>query len=297
MRERPRELRGESLWVCLWPVAARCITHGTSRSPGRRFSLCFPLCGEHSTGSSTRGRRSRGLLSEATLDPLDFGDTEFYPQVCLYPQVIFISAATCIYLNLEREKSVTCAHLFIGQFTSFKDQEDPSSFSLQGDQDTRHTPANAHSQALRPGASAAASPSSSAETQQLTLMMTLGTVSTMDFCLARTSLVSLTRAVTKKCRKACSSSWPMYSPAPISTSSLLTGEKKYKMPVSESGRDAPCFPEEEMLPASPRAPSSPPWHSLHQGRVSGTQSPSGTRSTPASGVKNVLEMEHSVKSS
>lgn len=131
--------------------------------------------------------------------------------------------------------------------------------------------AHAHSQARRPGASAAASPSCLAEIQQLTLMTTLGTVSAMDFCLARTSLVSLTRAVTKKCRKACSSSWPMYSPAPINTSSLLTGEKKHKR--------AGVRTWEEMLPASPRAPSSPRWHSLHQGRASGTQSPSGTRST------------------
>lgn len=57
-------------------------------------------------------------------------------------------------------------------------------------------------------------------------MMTLGIVSTMDFCLAKMSLVSLMRAVTKKCRRPCSRRWLMYSPALISTSFFLTGGRK-----------------------------------------------------------------------
>lgn len=56
-------------------------------------------------------------------DPLYSGDTEILsasithlylpPQVCLYPQVIFISAATSIYLNLERRgKCYMCVSIY-----------------------------------------------------------------------------------------------------------------------------------------------------------------------------------------
>lgn len=57
---------------------------------------------------------------------------------------IYIRSHIYIFKSGEERKSVICAHLFIGRFTSFKEQEDPSSFSLQGKQDSRHTFTHTH---------------------------------------------------------------------------------------------------------------------------------------------------------
>lgn len=56
---------------------------------------------------------------------------------------IYIHSHIYIFKSGEERKSVICAHLFIGRFTSFKEQEDPSSFSLQGSR-TQDTHSHAH---------------------------------------------------------------------------------------------------------------------------------------------------------
>lgn len=112
------------------------VSHtAASRSPGG-VRFVHSHCAVSSTGNSTRGERPGGCcLVRLTLDS---GDTEFYPQVCLYPQVIFISAATCIFKSGE-EKSVTWAHLFIGQFTPFKGIGGLVPFSAGGPGHKTHT--------------------------------------------------------------------------------------------------------------------------------------------------------------
>lgn len=55
------------------------------------------------------------LSSGATESSKSVSITHLYlpPQVCLYPQVIFISAATSIYLNLGEKRKVLYVHVYI----------------------------------------------------------------------------------------------------------------------------------------------------------------------------------------
>ena len=103
--------------LCL-PLAGGCqaYTHMTSHDHHADILVCAFYCMDNSTVQNAGGRGSRRLLFDAMPDLLYSGDTEFQvsvsfthlclpPQACLYPQVIFISAATSIYLNLERRET------------------------------------------------------------------------------------------------------------------------------------------------------------------------------------------------
>lgn len=117
------------LCVCIWLVVARCrhtwqVTIITLTFRFVRSTVYSDSFMENGTVLKAGGRGSRRLLFDAMPGLLYSGDTELHvsasfthlylpPQVCLYPQFIFISAAKSIYLNLERrEKCYMCTSVY-----------------------------------------------------------------------------------------------------------------------------------------------------------------------------------------
>lgn len=101
-------------------------TYNNSPSPSWHLNvyiLLYTVISQWTTVPNAGGRLFQWFPFHDMPDPLYSGNTEILsvsithpylpPQVCLYPQVIFISAATSIYLNLERrEKCYMCVSIY-----------------------------------------------------------------------------------------------------------------------------------------------------------------------------------------
>lgn len=119
----------------------------------------------------------------------------------------------------------------------------------------------------------------------------------MDFCLARTSLVLVDSSRDKEVQKGLLQQLAHVLACPINLLSLDWREETQNASVVRRSKERlSLLPRGEMLPASPRARPSP-LGTASTRRVAEHRVHQGQGATPASGVKNVLEMEHSVKSS